>query len=153
MRKMFTYKIVVVLKSWQLFLFFLEKFAVSNFLSRMVLLYPQDADGEIQEISFIGGMLHGHRRVKQAAQFPPIPFITHRGGKGQLLGKSDFGKTRLWKPFLGVWRRFAEKRELLIAFFRHLCYIYQRHASMLFEAERNFCPSRGRHYRYSGFSS
>ena len=28
---------------------------------------PQDADGAIQEISFLGGLLHGYRRVKQAA--------------------------------------------------------------------------------------
>ena len=34
---------------------------------RMVLPYPQDADGEIQEISFLGALLHGYRRVKQAA--------------------------------------------------------------------------------------
>ena len=34
---------------------------------RMVLPYQQDADGEIQEISFLGGMLHGYRRIKQAA--------------------------------------------------------------------------------------
>ena len=34
---------------------------------RMVLPYPQDADGESQEISFLGGLLHGYRRVKQAA--------------------------------------------------------------------------------------
>ena len=34
---------------------------------RMVLPYQQDADGEIQEISFLGGLLHGYRRVKQAA--------------------------------------------------------------------------------------
>ena len=34
---------------------------------RIVLPYPQDADGEIQEISFLGGLLHGYRRVKQAA--------------------------------------------------------------------------------------
>ena len=27
----------------------------------------EDADGEIQEISFLGGLLHGYRRVKQAA--------------------------------------------------------------------------------------
>ena len=33
----------------------------------MVLPYRQDADGEIQEISFLGGLLHGYRRVKQAA--------------------------------------------------------------------------------------
>ena len=33
----------------------------------MVLPYQQDADGEIQEISFLGGLLHGYRRVKQAA--------------------------------------------------------------------------------------
>ena len=33
----------------------------------MVLPYPQDADGEIREISFLGGLLHGYRRVKQAA--------------------------------------------------------------------------------------
>ncbi|MBO7327241.1 MAG: integrase core domain-containing protein [Lentisphaeria bacterium] len=33
----------------------------------MVLPYPQDADGEIQEISFLGGLLHGYRRVQQAA--------------------------------------------------------------------------------------
>ena len=29
--------------------------------------YPQDADGEIQEISFLGGLLHGYRRTRQAA--------------------------------------------------------------------------------------
>ena len=34
---------------------------------RMVLPYTQDASGEIQEISFLGGLLHGYRRVKQAA--------------------------------------------------------------------------------------
>lgn len=34
---------------------------------RMVLPYPQDADGEIQEISFLGGLLHGYRRVRQVA--------------------------------------------------------------------------------------
>ena len=34
---------------------------------RMVLPYSQDADGEIQKISFLGGLLHGYRRVKQAA--------------------------------------------------------------------------------------
>ena len=34
---------------------------------RMVLPYSQDADGEIQEISFLGGLLHGYRRIKQAA--------------------------------------------------------------------------------------
>ena len=34
---------------------------------RMVLPYSQAADGEIQEISFLGGLLHGYRRVKQAA--------------------------------------------------------------------------------------
>ena len=33
----------------------------------MVLLYRQDADGEIQEISFLGGLLHGYRRGRQAA--------------------------------------------------------------------------------------
>ena len=33
----------------------------------MVLPYQQDADGEIQEISFLGGLLHGYRRVKSAA--------------------------------------------------------------------------------------
>ena len=33
----------------------------------MVLPYRQDAEGEIQEISFLGGLLHGYRRVKQAA--------------------------------------------------------------------------------------
>ena len=33
----------------------------------MVLPYPQDADGEIQEILFLGGLLHGYRRVQQAA--------------------------------------------------------------------------------------
>ena len=33
----------------------------------VVLPYPQDADGEIREISFLGGLLHGYRRVKQAA--------------------------------------------------------------------------------------
>ena len=30
----------------------------------MVLPYPQDADGEIQEISFPGGLFHGYRRVR-----------------------------------------------------------------------------------------
>ena len=34
---------------------------------RMVLPYQQDADGEIQEISFLGGLLHGYRRVKHVA--------------------------------------------------------------------------------------
>ena len=34
---------------------------------KMVLPYSQDADGEIQEISFLGGLLPGYRRVKQAA--------------------------------------------------------------------------------------
>ena len=34
---------------------------------KMVLPYPQDADGEVQEISFLGGLLHGYRRVKPAA--------------------------------------------------------------------------------------
>ena len=29
---------------------------------RMVLPYQQDADDEIQEISFLGGLLHGYRR-------------------------------------------------------------------------------------------
>ena len=33
----------------------------------MVLPYRQDADGEIQKISFLGGLLHGYHRVKQAA--------------------------------------------------------------------------------------
>ena len=33
----------------------------------MVLPYSQDADGEIQEISFLEGLLHGYRHVKQAA--------------------------------------------------------------------------------------
>ena len=33
----------------------------------MVDPYPQDADGEVQEISFLGGLLHGYRRVRQAA--------------------------------------------------------------------------------------
>ena len=33
----------------------------------IVLPYQQDAGGEIQEISFLGGLLHGYRRVKQAA--------------------------------------------------------------------------------------
>ena len=33
----------------------------------MVLPYRQDADGEIQEISFLGGLLHGYRRGSQAA--------------------------------------------------------------------------------------
>ena len=32
----------------------------------MVLPYQQDVD-EIQEISFLGGLLHDYRRVKQAA--------------------------------------------------------------------------------------
>ena len=31
---------------------------------RMVLPYQQNTDGEIQEISFLGGLLHGYRRVK-----------------------------------------------------------------------------------------
>ncbi|MDD3886126.1 MAG: integrase core domain-containing protein, partial [Victivallaceae bacterium] len=34
---------------------------------KMIKPYPQDDDGEIQEISFLGGLLHGYRRVKQAA--------------------------------------------------------------------------------------
>ena len=29
--------------------------------------YPQDVDGEIREISFLGGLLHGYRRTRQAA--------------------------------------------------------------------------------------
>jgi len=29
--------------------------------------YPQDEDGEIREISFLGGLLHGYRREKLAA--------------------------------------------------------------------------------------
>lgn len=33
----------------------------------MINPYPQDWNGEIQEISFLGGLLHGYRRVKQAA--------------------------------------------------------------------------------------
>ena len=33
----------------------------------MELPFPQNADGEIQEISFLGGLLHGYRRVRQAA--------------------------------------------------------------------------------------
>ena len=32
----------------------------------IVLPYQQDVD-EIQEISFLGGLLHGYRRIKQAA--------------------------------------------------------------------------------------
>lgn len=34
---------------------------------RMGLSYPQDAYGEIQEISFLGSLLNGYRRVKQVA--------------------------------------------------------------------------------------
>ena len=34
---------------------------------KMINPYPQDDEGKIQEISFLGGLLHGYKRVKQAA--------------------------------------------------------------------------------------
>lgn len=33
----------------------------------MVKPYPQDDDGEVVETSFLGGLLHGYRRVRKAA--------------------------------------------------------------------------------------
>ena len=33
----------------------------------MVKPYPQDDDGEVVETSFLGGLLHGYRRVRNAA--------------------------------------------------------------------------------------
>ena len=33
----------------------------------MILPYPQNAGDEIQEIPFLGGLLHGYRRIRQAA--------------------------------------------------------------------------------------
>jgi len=33
---------------------------------QMITPYPQDEDGEIREISFLGGLLHGYRREKLA---------------------------------------------------------------------------------------
>ena len=33
----------------------------------MVLPYPQNASDEIQEIPFLGGLLHGYRRIRPAA--------------------------------------------------------------------------------------
>jgi len=33
----------------------------------MIKPYPQDDDGEILEVSFLGGLLHGYRREKLAA--------------------------------------------------------------------------------------
>ena len=39
----------------------------AGFSGGMVAPYPQDADGEIQEISFLGGLLHGYQRSRQAA--------------------------------------------------------------------------------------
>ena len=33
----------------------------------MVKPYPQDGDGEVVETSFLGGLLHGYRRVRKAA--------------------------------------------------------------------------------------
>ena len=33
----------------------------------MILPYPQDPDGEVVEVSFLGGLLHGYRRERVAA--------------------------------------------------------------------------------------
>ena len=65
---------IIFTDEWQL------RFAVTEYLEYwnhyrhhaglgggMVMPYPQDADGEIQEISFLGGLLHGYRRVGLAA--------------------------------------------------------------------------------------
>ena len=65
----------------------------------------------------------------------------------------DSGKTRHRKPFLGVWQRSTEKRELLIAF-SGIYAIFIKGTSWCFLRVKGiFSPSWGRHLCHSRFSS
>ena len=44
-----------------------KEFSLPEDPETAALAFLQDADGEVQEISFLGGLLHGYRRVKPAA--------------------------------------------------------------------------------------
>ena len=86
---------------------------------------------------------------------PNNPLYNAPGGEGQPQGNAcpDFSKTRHRKPFLGVCRRSAEKRDLRIAFSGIYAIFIEGTFRCFLRVKGIFAPSCGRHLHHCRFSS